>query len=153
MRGMVAAPGLPFAGIPPEVLAGSTDLLKDEPDYSDLSIGFSHIPPTDKPFTLWQFLAPYKFRMLGALLLLALTESLLLIGPYLVKIAIDDGIMRGDGMVLIWVAVGYLGSLAVGVVVSGFRIRYVGKLGQLLMYQLRLRVFAHLQRLSLDFLY
>jgi ATP-binding cassette subfamily B protein len=151
MKGMVATPGLPFAGIPPEVMAGSFDLLKEEPDYADLSVEFSHIPPTAKPFSLWQFLAPYKFRMFGALILLALTESLLLIGPYLVKVAIDDGIMASDFSVLIWVGAGYLGSLLFGVVISGFRIRYVGRLGQLLMYQLRLRVFAHLQRLSMDF--
>jgi ATP-binding cassette subfamily B protein len=148
---MVSAPGLPFAGIPPEVMAGSSNLLEDEPDFSDLSVEFSHLAPTDKPFTLWQFLAPYKFRMLGALALLALTEALLLVGPYLVQIAIDDGILPGNVSVLLWVGVGYLGSLAVGVAVSGFRIRYVGKLGQLLMYRLRLRVFSHLQRLSLDF--
>ncbi len=151
MRGMVAAPGLPFAGIPPEVLARTQNLLGDEPDFSGLSVEFSHIPPTQKPFSLWQFLAPYKFRMLAALLLLALTESLMLIGPYLVKLAIDDGIIPGDVSVLLWVAAGYIGSLAIGMLVSGVRIRYVGKLGLLLMYQLRLRVFAQLQRLSLDF--
>lgn len=143
--------GLPFAGIPPEVLAGSSGVTKDEPDFADLVVEFSHLPPTDRPFTLWLFLAPYKFRMLGALMLLALTESLLLIGPYLVKIAIDDGIIPKDFAVLLWVGLGYLGSLALGVVASGIRVRYVGRLGQLLIYQLRLRVFAHLQRLSLDF--
>lgn len=149
MKGREA--GLPFAGIPPEVLALSGNLFNDEPDYADLSVDFSHVPPTNKSFSLWQFLAPYKFRMLGALILLALTESLLLIGPYLVKISIDDGIIPGNFSVLLWVGAAYLGSLALGLLVSSFRIRYVGRLGQLLMYQLRLRVFAQLQRLSLDF--
>jgi ATP-binding cassette subfamily B protein len=142
---------VPFAGIPPEMLHRTDALMADEPDFADANEPFSHIVPEQDPFTLWQFLAPYKFRMLGALALLSLTEALLLVGPYLVKVAIDDGITQSNFSVLLWVGAGYLGSLAIGVVVSGIRIRYVGKLGQLLMYQLRIRVFAHLQRLSLDF--
>ena len=143
--------GMPFAGIPPELAQRADALMIDEPDFSDVKEPFSHIAPEREPFTLWQFLAPYKYRMLGALALLSLTEALLLVGPYLVKIAIDDGITQSNFSVLLWVGAGYLGSLAVGLIVSGIRIRYVGKLGQLLMYQLRVRVFAHLQRLSLDF--
>lgn len=143
--------GMPFAGIPPELAQRADALMVDEPDFSDVKEPFSHIVPEQEPFTLWRFLAPYKFRMLGALALLSLTEALLLVGPYLVKIAIDDGITQSNFSVLLWVGAGYLGSLAVGLIVSGIRIRYVGKLGQLLMYQLRVRVFAHLQRLSLDF--
>lgn len=143
--------GMPFAGIPPELAQRADALMVDEPDFSDVKEPFSHIVPEQEPFTLWRFLAPYKFRMLGALALLSLTEALLLVGPYLVKIAIDDGITQSNFSVLLWVGAGYLGSLAVGLIVSGIRIRYVGKLGQLLMYQLRIRVFAHLQRLSLDF--
>jgi ATP-binding cassette, subfamily B, bacterial len=146
-----AAGGLPFAGIPPEMLERTNALVEDEPDFEDLIIDFSHRVPTEEPFTLWSFLRPYKYRMLGSLALVALTEMLLLVGPYLVKIAIDDAIVPGNFEVLLWVAAAWVGSLFVAVFVSGFRIRYVGRLGQLLLYELRLRVFAHLQRLSLDF--
>ncbi len=144
-------PGMPFAGIPPEMADTTNALIAQEPDFSEVTEEYSPIPPIDKTFTLWVFLAPYKFRMLAALLLVGLTELLLLVGPYLIKVAIDDAIIPKNFTVLLWVTLAYLGSLIVAVFVSGFRIRFVGRLGQLLMYQLRIRVFAHLQRLSLDF--
>ncbi len=149
--GKQSSGNLPFAGIPPEMLDRANALTRDEPDFSKVDVAFSHRPPTDKPFTLWQLLQPYKFRMLGALGFVALTELLLLVGPYLVKVAIDDAIIPGNFSVLLWVAVAWVSSLFVAIIVSGVRIRYVGRLGELLMYELRIRVFSHLQRLSLDF--
>ena len=152
-RGASSAPAgnLPFAGIPSEMAEQAEALSRDEPSFDDVTEEFAHRAAAAEPFTLWRFLAPYKFRMLGALVLVALTELLLLIGPYLIKIAIDDAIIPADFTMLLWVAGGYFGSLFVAMVVSSVRIRYVGRLGQLLLYQLRVRVFAHLQRLSLDF--
>ncbi len=142
---------LPFAGIPPEMVGKTNALIRKEPDFSDLKLKFSHRAPDVGVFTLWSFLAPYKYRMLGSLALVALTEMLLLVGPYLVMIAIDDAIIPKNFNVLLLVAVAWVASLIVAVFVSGYRIRYVAKLGQLLMYELRIRVFTHLQRLSLDF--
>ncbi|MAI41883.1 MAG: ABC transporter ATP-binding protein [Candidatus Azotimanducaceae bacterium] len=145
------AAGLPFAGIPPEMMGKTNALMQDEPDFNNLELEFSHRTDDQETFSLLNFLAPYKYRMLGALGLVGTTEALLLLGPYLIKVAIDDGIIPKDFSVLIWVAVIWIASLFVAGFVSGFRQRYVGRLGQLLMYELRIRVFAHLQRLSLDF--
>ncbi len=142
---------LPFAGIPPEMVDKTNAVMEEEPDFSDLELEFSHRPDEEGRFSLLSFLAPYKYRMLGALGLVALTEALLLMGPYLIKVAIDDAIIPKDFSVLLWVAVVGIASLVIASLVSGFRQRYVGRLGQLLMYELRIRVFAHLQRLSLDF--
>ena len=146
-----SAAGLPFAGIPPEMIEKTNALMKDEPDFNDLNLTFSHQASEQQPFSLLNFLSPYKYRMLGALGLVGLTEALLLLGPYLIKVAIDEAIIPKDFSVLIWVATIWIFSLFIAGFVSGFRQRYVGRLGQLLMYELRIRVFAHLQRLSLDF--
>lgn len=146
-----SAAGLPFAGIPPEMVDKTDAVIKEEPDFNDLTVEFSHRPDKDGRFSLLSFLAPYKYRMLGALGLVGLTEALLLMGPYLIKVAIDDAIIPEDFSVLLWVAAIWIASLVVASFVSGFRQRYVGRLGQLLMYELRIKVFAHLQRLSLDF--
>ena len=145
------AAGLPFAGIPPEMMGKTNALMQDEPDFNNLKLEFNHRTDDQETFSLLNFLAPYKYRMLGALGLVGTTEALLLLGPYLIKVAIDDGIIPKDFSVLIWVAIIWITSLFVAGFVSGFRQRYVGRLGQLLMYELRIRVFAHLQRLSLDF--
>ena len=142
---------LPFAGIPPEMLDKTNALIEKEPDFSDIEVAFSHKSPSSSPFTLWSFLAPYKFRFIFALVLVAMTEMLLLVGPYLVQVAIDKAIVPKDFSVLITVAMVWGGSLFLAVIISGIRIRFLGRLGQLLMYDLRVRVFSHLQRLSVDF--
>ncbi len=142
---------LPFAGIPPEMLDRTNALIEKEPDFSDIEVTFSHQNPSSKTFTLWSFLAPYKFRFFLALLLVAMTEILLLVGPYLVQIAIDKAIVPKDFSILLMVAMAWVGSLFLAVIISGIRIRFLGRLGQLLMYDLRVSVFSHLQRLSLDF--
>jgi ATP-binding cassette subfamily B protein len=65
--------------------------------------------------------------------------------------AIDRGILAHRYSVLIWAFGFYLVAIAVSIVTSYARLRYAGRLGQRLMYELRLRVFTHLQRLSVDF--
>ena len=142
---------LPFAGIHPEMLDKTNALIDKEPAFSDIEVAFSHKSPSSSPFTLWSFLAPYKFRFIFALVLVAMTEMLLLVGPYLVQVAIDKAIVPKDFSVLITVAMVWGGSLFLAVIISGIRIRFLGRLGQLLMYDLRVRVFSHLQRLSVDF--
>ena len=142
---------LPFAGIPPEMLGRTNALIEKEPDFSDIEVTFSHNSSSSKSFTLWNFLAPYKFRFLFSLVLVAMTEMLLLVGPYLVQVAIDKAIMPKDFSVLMTVGMVWVGSLLLAVIISGIRIRFLGRLGQLLMYDLRVRVFSHLQRLSIDF--
>lgn len=142
---------LPFAGIPPEMLDRTNALIEKEPDFSDVEVSFSHKNTSSSAFTLWSFLSPYKFRFLFALVLVAMTEMLLLVGPYLVQVVIDKGIIPKDFSVLMMVAVVWVGSLFLAVIISGIRIRFLGRLGQLLMYDLRVRVFSHLQRLSIDF--
>jgi len=68
-----------------------------------------------------------------------------------VQVAIDKAIVPKDFSILTTVAMVWVGSLFLAVIISGIRIRFLGRLGQLLMYDLRVRVFSHLQRLSLDF--
>ena len=101
---------LPFAGIPPEMLDRTNALIEKEPDFSDVEVSFSHKNPTSRTFTLWSFLSPYKFRFLFALILVAMTEMLLLVGPYLVQVAIDNAIIPKDFSVLKMVALEWVGS-------------------------------------------
>ncbi len=45
----------------------------------------------------------------------------------------------------------YVGAVVLAAVASGLRVAWTGVLGQRMLFDLRVRVFAHLQRLSLDF--
>ncbi len=72
-----------------------------------------------------------------------------LVGPVLTQIGIDEGIGRRDVGVLVVATLAYLGAVALSVVTGAARIAWTGRVGERLMLALRVRVFTHLQRLSL----
>ena len=146
-----AAAGLPFAGIPAEMLPGVQQLLADEPEHPEPDVEFHQVQSDRRPFTLRRLLAPHGGAIVVGVLLVALETVTLLAGPLLTQRAIDRGMGQGDFGVVKLMAGLYLASILVNSVVTRVRISWTGRLGQRLMYQLRIRVFSHIQRLSLDF--
>ncbi len=147
-----AAPGLPFAGIPPEMMKGVERLLEREPEHVQDVIEFSNVPPTDqRGFTLKTLLRPHWWALLVGIVMVAVETVSLQIGPQLTQRAIDKGMLANDFEVVKQMAALYLLSILVNGVVSGVRVSWTGRLGQRLMKSLRVRVFSHIQRLSLDF--
>jgi ATP-binding cassette, subfamily B, bacterial len=146
------AAGLPFAGIPPELVARVAAIEAREPEHPAPQIDFrADAPDAAGPFTLRRFLAPHRTGMLLALLLVVVATLASQAGPRLLAFAIDHGVLARDPGVLIWTFVAYLVAIGLSIATSYLRIRYTGDLGLCLMYDLRVRVFAHLQRLSVDF--
>jgi ATP-binding cassette subfamily B protein len=97
------------------------------------------------------YVRPYRASVALAVALLLLTSAMSLVGPYLVRVAIDLHIAPGrlDGLGVVVLA--YLGAL-----VAAFIFRYANtyvmqRVGQRAMYDLRMEVFSHLQRLSVGF--
>ena len=85
-------------------------------------------------------------------MVLVIGESILLqAGPLLTKFGIDEGVVDGNRSVLLTVSVIYLGSILLHSLSAWYRIRYTGSLGEGLMKSLRIKVFSHLQRQSLEF--
>jgi ATP-binding cassette subfamily B protein len=147
-----AAPGLPFAGIPPEMMKGVERLLAKEPEHPEPDIEFSNVPPADqKGFTLKRLLRPHWWALLVGIVLVAIETVTLQIGPQLTQRAIDKGMLAGDFGVVVLMAGFYLGSVVLNGITSAIRVSWTGRLGQRLMKSLRVRVFSHIQRLSLDF--
>jgi ATP-binding cassette subfamily B protein len=148
-----SAAGLPFAGIPTELQEKAEKILEREPEHPPVDVPFDqHRTGADRrPFTLRSFLGPNR-KALGLAFLLVLVETVALqAGPLLTQIGIDDGITQGDFGVVVAVAVVYLLTIVVNVGASAGRVAFTGRLGEKLLYQLRIRVFSHFQRLSLDF--
>ena len=153
------AAGLPFAGIPPEMAARVKALVAKEPEHPDPNIEFRAQDYDPKPFTLARFLAPHRLGLAMAFLLVLAATLTAQAGPRLMAWGIDRGILaknaagetEPDPTILLYAFVGYLLAIGASVVTSGLRIGYTGRLGQKLMYELRVKVFSHLQRLSLDF--
>lgn len=97
------------------------------------------------------FVAPYKWQMLlAALLMLGATASTV-IGPYLIKVAIDDGLLAGSLAALRSAVLLYLAAALVRWGFIYFRVNIMARVGQSVIYDLRKLLFAHLQKLSLGF--
>ena len=148
-----AAAGLPFAGIPPELAKKVDRLLADEPEHPLAEIPFTQVrgEAEHEPFTLRSFLADHRRGLTLAGVLVVLETFAQQAGPLLTQQGIDNGILQGDFRFLVLMAALYLVSIGVNIAASHGRISYTGRLGEKLMYSLRVRVFSHFQRLSLDF--
>jgi ATP-binding cassette, subfamily B, bacterial len=146
-----ARSGLPFAGVPPELQSRVDKLLEHEPDHEHESVTYEPVMRETAPFSLRQLLVPHRLALVGSVALVALETVALQAGPLLTQIAIDDGIRAGKREVVFMVAALYLVSVFVGAVTSRTRIAWTGRVGERLLYDLRVKVFSHFQRLSIDF--
>ena len=146
-----AQAGLPFAGIPPELQDGVDTVLAAERDTIVEAPTFSQSGWDRRPLTLRRFLAPHWRAMVGALILVAFETAAMQAGPLLTQIGIDSGIRAGDKGVLVAVAVAYFAAVGLNAITSWARIAWTGRVGERLLKALRVRIFSHLQRLSVDF--
>ncbi|HEY5902892.1 MAG TPA: ABC transporter ATP-binding protein [Anaerolineales bacterium] len=100
---------------------------------------------------LLPFLRPYSRMGLGALALMTVATLTSVAGPYFVKVAIDSGITPRDVNALTRAAALYFAVSVVQVVTNYLRVRIMSRLGQHVLYDVRTRMFEHLQALSLGF--
>ena len=100
---------------------------------------------------LAQFLKPYYAQMLIAFVLMIIVTAASVSGPYFVKLAIDEGITKNDVMALRNIALIYFGISVVQVATNIVRIRLMSRVGQNILYDVRMAMFNHLQKLSLSF--
>ncbi len=100
---------------------------------------------------LLAYLRPHWQRMAAAFALTVLSSALTLAVPYLVKIAIDQHIARGDanglGRVALLITVAVLGTYAA----TASQQYLLSWVGQRVLATLRAQLFRHLQRLSLGY--
>lgn len=100
---------------------------------------------------LLRFVKPYVREMSIALLFMILVTAASVSGPYFVKLAIDDGIAANDPVSLRRIVLIFL---AVSIFQLGFnylRVRIMSRVGQHVLYDVRMAMFGHLQKLSLSF--
>lgn len=145
------ASGLPFSGIPVEMTEKAEAILAEEPEHPNEEVSFEHSPQPEAPLSLIRMLSPHRRQVLVVLGLVIAETLTLQAGPLLTQIGIDEGIIprRFD---LLGMTAGLFGlSVLAYMVASRLRTAMGGRLGERLMHSLRLRVFSHLQRLSLDY--
>jgi ATP-binding cassette subfamily B protein len=94
---------------------------------------------------------PYRSRATLALATLLLYTLVALAPPYLAKLAIDEGIQELDLSRLTWIVGLFLAAAVAALVLSGANTYLTGWVGERVLADLRNRLFAHLERLSLGF--
>lgn len=101
---------------------------------------------------LLRYARPYWKEFAGAMALLIAITLIDLAGPYLIKVAIDNHILRNPDPS----AVTRLGLIYVGIVALGFLFNYLQitiliYAGQNIIFNFRQQIFTHLQRMPLGF--
>lgn len=100
---------------------------------------------------LAEIMAPYRWRVLTMLVSLVVATGAALAPAPLAKLAIDDGIRRRDAGTLDLIVVAFLASAVLYAVATYLQTYLVGWVGQRALRDLRLKLFAHLQSLSIGF--
>ncbi len=94
---------------------------------------------------------PYRLR-LGLLLGLIVIGSILSVAsPFLLREAINKGILEHDLELLTWMVAGMIALAVINGVLSVAQTLISNQVGQRVMHDLRAAVYAHLQRMSLAF--
>jgi ATP-binding cassette, subfamily B, bacterial len=139
-----------FDGTPatPELLArvAALPVASDVPDVSERDARAE-----DPAFSLRGLLAPLKVVFWIGIGLIGLDTVLQLLLPALIRSGIDNGVQHKHGSTLLLVS-----GIAVAVMLLDWAVSAIGqwltgRTGERLLYVLRVKAFAHLQRLGLDF--
>ena len=94
---------------------------------------------------------PYRARTVGAIVSLFAFTIVALIPPLLAKLAVDQGIKKGDLQTLAWIVVAFVAVGLVAFGLSSLQTYLTGWVGERALADLRIRLFGHLQRLSLGY--
>jgi ATP-binding cassette, subfamily B, bacterial len=108
----------------------------------------------DKPVSLRRLarlFIPYRVRLGLLLALIVLGAVLSVASPFLLREAVDKGIIGHDLTLLTWLVAGMIALAIITAVIGVVQTWISNQVGQRVMHDLRAAVFAHLQRMSLAF--
>jgi ABC-type multidrug transport system fused ATPase/permease subunit len=100
---------------------------------------------------LLELLRPYRGRVVLLMVCLPIATAAALAPPYLLGRAIDDGIRAGSARALAIIVALFVASALVAWAATYAQTYLVNWVGQRALQDLRSRIFAHLQRLSIGF--
>ncbi|OKI28524.1 ABC transporter ATP-binding protein [Streptomyces sp. CB03911] len=132
----------------PELLGKVAEL---PPATDTPAVALAEAEAGDPDFSLRRMLAPFRRPLTLALLLVALDAGAGLVLPILIRHGIDDGVSKAA---MTGVAVASLAALLVVLLdwlVQAGESRVSGRTGERVLYTLRIKIFAHLNRLGLDY--
>jgi len=139
-----------LAGLPPtpELLA-QVEALPPARDEPDVDSGFARAAAPR--FTLRRLLRPFMVALVAGLVLDGIDALAGLTLPALVRGGIDSGVETRTFHAIVVVSIAGLAIVLAGWLVNAGEALLVGRTGERLLYTLRVKIFAHLQRLGLDY--
>ncbi|HEX5587588.1 MAG TPA: ABC transporter ATP-binding protein [Acidimicrobiia bacterium] len=132
---------------------------------AELEAGIAALPPADdeprideaaeaagsETFRLRTFLRPYRLPLLFGFLLVGIDAGIMLLGPLFVLGGLERGVLDGSERAVFVASALYLTTTLADWLLTWGYTRYTGRTAERLLFALRIRIFAHLQRLGLDF--
>jgi len=97
------------------------------------------------------YVRPYKKYVVLAIVLNIIVAGLGPIRPYLTKIAVDDAIVNKDYNILLNIVLILIGTLIFQAIIQYALTYFTQLMGQKIIYDLRVKLFSHIQKLSLKY--
>jgi ATP-binding cassette subfamily B protein len=152
--GMGGGMGRGFGGMGP-ALSATPELLEqvaqlppavDEPD-----VDLDEQTRVERPFSFRRFLRPFRLPLVAGLVLVTLDGLATLAGPWLIRFGINEGVAK-DAHAALWAAsVAFLVITLADWWVMWAQTRVMGRTSERMLFALRVKLFAHLQRLGIDY--
>ncbi len=117
----------------------------DDTTYEDLATAYVSVA------RILGLFRPYRRRIALVLFLIALASAAGLAAPFLLRAIIDEALPKGDIALLAALSGCLVALAAVGAGIGVLQVLVTAKVGQAIMHDLRVAVYAHLQSLSLRF--
>ncbi len=139
-----------LAGVPatPELLA-SVEALPPVRDTADVDLATESAH--HREFGLVRLLRQFRRPLLLGLVFVILDALAGIAGPYLVKTGVDNGVVANSQRVLFGAAIAFFFVTCAAMLVSAGSVFITGRTAERIMLSLRIRIWAQLQRLSLDY--
>ncbi len=97
------------------------------------------------------YLKPYRMKITILFLVILLSNIIMILGPYLTSIVIDQSIPNQDARQLTWIIVLYAVATLINGWASRYRLYNITLLGQDVLRDMRSDLFIHMQKLSFAF--
>jgi len=97
------------------------------------------------------YVKPYKLYVIWGIILSISVAGLGPVRPYLTKIAVDYSMVKKDYESLMYISLALIGSLILQSIVQYFLTFYTQFMGQKVIFDIRVKLFEHVQRLALRF--
>ncbi|MGX7393719.1 ABC transporter ATP-binding protein [Carnobacterium mobile] len=97
------------------------------------------------------YLKPYKKAISKILVVILISNLVLVLGPYLTSIVIDNAIPNKNGFLMTIIIVAFSLATIVGGWCTRYRIQHITLLGQDVLKDMRSEIFEHIQKLSFSY--